>query len=78
MIRIAILDDYQGVALSSADWTSLKEKGHIDVFRDTISDEDALVDRLVEYQVICTMRERTRFRASLFDRLPNLRYSMVF
>lgn len=44
--RVAILDDYQGVALSSADWTPLKGRVSIDVFRDTVLDEDGLVRRL--------------------------------
>ena len=44
--RIAILDDYQGVALSSANWTLLKDRVIIDVFRDTVQDEDSLVRRL--------------------------------
>lgn len=72
--RIAILDDYQKVAFTFADWTALKERVSIDVFTDTISDEDALVARLESYSVICAMRERTKFRASLLDRLPNLKF----
>ncbi|KAF8168215.1 D-isomer specific 2-hydroxyacid dehydrogenase [Crassisporium funariophilum] len=71
--RIAILDDYQGVALSSADWSPLKDRTTIDVYRDTIADEDGLVQRLKDYQIICAMRERTKFTRSLLDRLPNLR-----
>ena len=72
--RVAILDDYQGVALSSADWTPLKGRVVIDVFRDTILDEDGLVRRLEGYDIICAMRERTKFPRSLLDRLPKLRY----
>ncbi|CAA7258709.1 unnamed protein product [Cyclocybe aegerita] len=49
--RVAILDDYQGVALTSADWTPLDGRVHIDVFRDTLLDEDALVKRLENYDV---------------------------
>lgn len=72
--RVAILDDYQKVAFSFADWTSLKERVSVDVFTDTISDEDALVARLEPYHIICAMRERTKFRASLLDKLPNLKF----
>lgn len=72
--RVAILDDYQGVALSSADWTPLKGRVVIDVFRDTILDEDGLVRRLEGYDIICAMRERTKFPRSLLDRLPKLQY----
>ena len=71
--RIAILDDYQSVALTSADWAPLKGKVDIDVYSDTLSDEDALARRLEPYQVVCAMRERTKFTASLLDRLPNLK-----
>jgi phosphoglycerate dehydrogenase-like enzyme len=74
MIRVAILDDYQQVALTSADWSPLKHRVEINVFTDIIASEDALVDRLVSYTIICAMRERTKFTASLLDRLPNLKF----
>jgi phosphoglycerate dehydrogenase-like enzyme len=69
--RIAILDDYQGVALSLADWGSLGVK--VDVFRDTLKDLDALAARLAPYDCIVLMRERTPFPRALIERLPNLR-----
>ena len=75
--RVAILDDYQGVALSYADWTPLKGRVVIDVFRDTILDEDGLVRRLEGYDIICAMRERTKFPRSLLDRLPKLQYGYL-
>lgn len=71
--RIAILDDYQRVAFTAADWSSLKDHVTIDVFTETLADEDALAARLEPYQIICAMRERTKFTASLLDRLPNLK-----
>ncbi|KAL4241662.1 D-isomer specific 2-hydroxyacid dehydrogenase family protein [Abortiporus biennis] len=70
--RIAILDDYQKVAFTFADWTPLRDRAIIDVYHDTLHDEDALAQRLEPYQIICAMRERTKFPASLLDRLPNL------
>lgn len=72
--RVAILDDYQKVALKSTDWSSIKDRVHIDVYSDTIADEDGLVERLKGYEIICVMRERTKFSATLLDRLPDLRY----
>lgn len=72
-VRVAILDDYQRVALTIADWTSLEHRLAIDVFSDTLSTEDDLVARLKPYAIICAMRERTKFRASLLDKLPNLK-----
>ncbi|MEJ1995503.1 MAG: D-2-hydroxyacid dehydrogenase family protein [Limibacillus sp.] len=72
-MRIAVLDDYQGVALDLADWSRLEEKAEIEVFRDTITDEEALVERLEPFEVICAMRERTPLPAALLERLPNLK-----
>jgi phosphoglycerate dehydrogenase-like enzyme len=73
MVRVAVLDDYQGIALSKADWGSLPSGTEVQSFRDHISDEDALVQRLAPYDVIVAMRERTPFPRSLVERLPNLR-----
>lgn len=73
MIRVAILDDYQGVALSLADWSPVRDRCEVTVFRDHITDEDALVARLTPFQIVCVMRERTPFPASILRRLPNLR-----
>ena len=72
LVRVAILDDYQHVALTAADWSSIQDKLAIDVYDETLADEDALVKRLEGYPIICAMRERTKFTASLLDRLPNL------
>ncbi|TDL28695.1 D-isomer specific 2-hydroxyacid dehydrogenase [Rickenella mellea] len=74
LIRVAILDDYQHVAFAMADWSPVRDKLIIDVFDDTIHDEDALAKRLLPYTIICAMRERTKFSASLLDRLPNLKF----
>jgi phosphoglycerate dehydrogenase-like enzyme len=73
--RIAVLDDYQGVALTSTDWTRLPADAQVEVFRDHISntDEDALARRLAPFEVICAMRERTAFPATLLRRLPSLK-----
>ncbi|KAJ6621635.1 D-isomer specific 2-hydroxyacid dehydrogenase [Mycena sp. CBHHK59/15] len=71
--RVAILDDYQPAALKSADWSAIADRVSIDVYSDTIADEDLLVQRLADYEIICAMRERTKFSASLMDRLPKLR-----
>lgn len=51
-IRIAILDDYQNVALSMADWSAVQAKASIDVYRDTLLDEDELAKRLEPYTVV--------------------------
>lgn len=72
-LRIAILDDYQHISLKLADWSRVLERARIDVFDETLLDEDAIAARLEPYAIVCTMRERTRFTASLFKKLPSLR-----
>ena len=73
MKRIAILDDYQGVVLSLPYWARLKDRANIDAYRDTPADEDALVERLRQYEILVPIRERTAFPASLLRRLPSLK-----
>jgi phosphoglycerate dehydrogenase-like enzyme len=72
-IRAAVLDDYQGMALNYTDWSAVKDRIVMDVFSDTIADEDLLTERLQSYQIICVMRERTKFTPALLDKLPNLK-----
>jgi phosphoglycerate dehydrogenase-like enzyme len=71
--RLAILDDYQGVALARGPWDRLPETLAIEVFRDTVTDIEALVARLLPFDAILIMRERTPFPRALLERLPNLR-----
>ena len=73
-MRIAILDDYQGVALKLADWAPLQARAEITVFSDHLADEDALAKRLAPFEVLCIMRERTALGRSLLERLPKLRF----
>lgn len=73
MMRVALLDDYQGVALRMADWTSLAPRACIEAFGEHIADPDALAERLHPFHCVMLMRERTRFPRALFARLPNLR-----
>ena len=74
MIRVAVLDDYQGVVLALPCWKRLDGRARVDLFRDTLGDEGALAARLAPYPVIVPIRERTRFSASLLARLPALRH----
>jgi phosphoglycerate dehydrogenase-like enzyme len=73
MMRVAILDDYQGAALGLADWQSLHPRAQIQAFADHIDDLDALAKRLHVFDAIVLMRERTPFPRALFEKLPNLR-----
>lgn len=72
-IKVAILDDYQHVALTITDWSPVRDRLAIDVYDETLIDEDAIVERLQPYTIICAMRERTKFPARVLDRLPNLK-----
>lgn len=73
MARVAILDDYQGVALGMADWKSLPAGTDVQVFSDHLDSADALAKRLADFDVVMAMRERTPFTRALLERLPRLR-----
>ncbi len=72
-IRIAVLDDYQGVALTMADWSAVTRQASVEVFTDTVADPDALVARLQPFDVLCVMRERTPLPGPIIERLPRLK-----
>src|SRR5262245_32174294 len=73
MTRIAILDDYQGVALRMADWRRLPPESEVVVFPDHLADPAAVAARLASFDVVMAMRERTPFPRGLLERLPRLR-----
>lgn len=72
-MRLAILDDYQGVALALADWRRLAPGVTADPVCEPFADEDDAAARLADAEIIVAMRERTPFPASLLARLPRLR-----
>jgi phosphoglycerate dehydrogenase-like enzyme len=71
--RIAVLDDYQNVALSLADWSVLDEWATVTVFNDHLADSDAVIERLQPFDIVCVMRERTPMTGAIIERLPKLR-----
>src|SRR5271166_4643378 len=71
--RIAVLDDYQNVALSLADWSALDARASVTVFNDHLSDPDAVIERLRPFDIVCVMRERTPMTRVIIERLPKLR-----
>ncbi|HTY81087.1 MAG TPA: D-2-hydroxyacid dehydrogenase family protein [Candidatus Bathyarchaeia archaeon] len=73
MARVALLDDYQGIALSMADWKSLPAGTDVVAFPDHLADEGALAARLADFDIVMAMRERTPFTRSLLERLPRLK-----
>jgi len=71
--KCVVLDDYQGVALEYADWTTLSDRVDVTVLTDHITDQDRLVALLADAEILVIMRERTPLPASLLARLPQLR-----
>ena len=74
MKKLAVLDDYQGVALEMADWSPLDSDVEITVFSDHLADEGAVAERLRDFEIVMVMRERTPFPRSLFEKLPKLEH----
>ena len=72
-IKLAVLDDYQSVALEAADWSLIEPTVAISVFDTHLGDADAVVRALDEFDIIVAMRERTPFPQTVLDRLPRLR-----
>ena len=72
-IKLAVLDDYQSVALEAADWSLIEPAVAISVFDKHLGDADAIVRALDEFDIIVAMRERTPFPQTVLERLPNLR-----
>ena len=72
-MRVAILDDYQQVALASADWSAVRAIAELHVFPQHIARTEALVSALEPYDVVVAMRERTPFDAERLSQLPRLR-----
>ena len=72
-MRVAFLDDCQDCAGEFGDWGPLGDKLHITSFTDHLDNEDAIAERLRDFDVICPMRERTPFPRSQLDKLPNLK-----
>jgi phosphoglycerate dehydrogenase-like enzyme len=72
-MKVAILDDYQNVALEMADWSPVARRAEITVFNDHVADPDAVVERLLPFDVICVMRERTPLPRAVIEHLPRLK-----
>ena len=72
-MKIAILDDYQNIALRMADWSPVASRAEISVFNDHVADREELVKRLLPFDVICVMRERTPLPREVIERLPQLK-----
>ena len=73
-MKVAILDDYQGVAQELADWSKLNQTCDIKVFREPFEDEAHAIENLKEFESLLIMRERTPITAKLIDGCPDLKF----
>lgn len=72
-LRCAVLDDYQSVAATAADWSPVAGDIEVVSFAEHCATEDELAVRLAEFDMVVTLRERVPFPATLIERLPRLR-----
>ncbi len=73
MTKVAVLDDWQGVARDFADWSKLQARAEVVFFGQAFADEDDAAAKLADFEIVLSMRERTPLPASLINRLPKLR-----
>lgn len=73
VIKIAVLDDYQNVARTMADWTAIDQKAAVTIFNDHLASEADVIARLHSFEVVCVMRERTPLTRQILTQLPNLK-----
>jgi phosphoglycerate dehydrogenase-like enzyme len=73
MTKVAVLDDWQGVAKTSADWSPLQARAEVVFFPKAFDDENDAARQLADFDIVLSMRERTPLPGSLINRLPKLR-----
>lgn len=74
MKRIAALDDYLDLWRVSGDWSSIRPAVELVPFNDHLDDEDAIVERLRDFEIVLAWREKTPLPARLIERLPKLEF----
>ncbi|WP_428485133.1 D-2-hydroxyacid dehydrogenase family protein [Rhodopila sp.] len=73
LTRVAVLDDWQGVARGAADWMPLTARAAVVFFSEAFADQDDAAAKLADFDIVLSMRERTPLPAALINRLPKLR-----
>jgi phosphoglycerate dehydrogenase-like enzyme len=73
MTKVAVLDDWQGVAKTSADWSKLMARAEVVFFDQAFADENDAAAKLADFEIVLSMRERTPLPGGLINRLPKLR-----
>jgi phosphoglycerate dehydrogenase-like enzyme len=76
-MKVAVLDDYQRVALRLADWSAVQARCTVDVFDRNLKVPDEAASALAPYDIICLLRERMPVPSALIERLPNLKFIAV-
>src|SRR5215475_8132006 len=71
--RCAILDDYQNVALTVADWSKVSGDLDIKVFNTHLGGAEKVIATLQDFEIVCAMRERTAFPRAVIEKLPQLK-----
>ena len=71
--RCAILDDYQNVALKSADWSKVATELDCKIFNEHLGSQENVIKALQGFEIICAMRERTAFPRAVIEKLPDLK-----
>ena len=72
-MRLAIINDYQRLALEAADWGRLPNGIVAEVCHDQLTDPKEAARRLSPFDIVVTAREETTFDRALVERLPNLK-----
>ncbi len=73
MTKVAVLDDWQDVARGSTDWSPLITRAEVMFFEQAFNDEEDAAEKLADFEIVLSMRERTPLPGSLINRLPKLR-----
>ena len=73
-MKVAILDDYQGVAEQLVDWSKFEDSCEIKVFNQPFENEDNAIENLKNFEALIIMRERTPMTKKLMDGCPKLRF----
>jgi len=71
--RCAILDDYQNVALKSADWSKVATELDCKIFNEHLGSQENVIKALQGFEIVCAMRERTAFPRAVIEKLPDLK-----
>jgi len=76
-VNVAVLDDYAGVSQSVADWSRLRERANVVVFRRPLSVAEEAARELADFDILCTLRERMAMPAAFIERLARVKYIVV-